>query len=402
MRLAEMQSSRRIDTSGNPEPLTGVLLGERWSHFAAEERNTFRPTATQRKSWTLREATSAGFGTNATAQLELSRTVLRDDPENDISLRRHAVAALINSKHEDAYAAFETLAIQGIATPFDWNFYMSMAAKGISLPEKRLADIKDKLSQQPEHPYLWQLAGFWHERLDQGDEALAAYEKAAELGSKGAIYVQLARQQIAHRQFPAAQENLKLALDYHRTDQWAWIALVYLNLAMNDTKGLKDAMAQFTDFRGNTTNDYLATMLAYLDANYAHLDFGRAKAFAERSVKSNPKDVWCLTSLATVHYRLGELDAAKKRLEEAVAADEKKDAWRTWLMLAQVQHAQGAKEEALANLNKARDWRKTQPEKPTRNFDWMDRIDFDALLAEATKLIGEVPKPEVKPPHLGS
>ncbi len=61
--------------------------------------------------------------------------------------------------------------------------------------------------------------------------------------------------------------------------------------------------------------------------------------------------------------------------------------WREWLLLALVHHSQAHREEALVNLNKARDWRKTHPDSPTESLAWRDRIDFDSLLTEAQKLI---------------
>lgn len=225
---------------------------------------------------------------------------------------------------------WETLVIQGAGTPSDWHEAMSGDWPS---PAERLARIQDRLNKEPQHPYLWQLAGFWHEQLNQADESLAAYEKAAALGSKGAVYVQLARQQCVHSQWTKAQENLKRAFEYDISDHWAWPLLVYLHLAQNQEAEMKEAVRQFTELRGDTQRDLLASQLAWLDIEYSHLDHGRAKALAERAVQLDPKDSPNLTILAAVHYRLGETDSARQRLDERNWKTGEKTVGRTWLLL---------------------------------------------------------------------
>jgi tetratricopeptide (TPR) repeat protein len=72
---------------------------------------------------------------------------------------------------------------------------------------------REAASQSPRDPTLWELVGEIYTKLDKPGDALAAYRESLRVKDRAIVHVALARIHLGRNDRPAAEEELKLALE---------------------------------------------------------------------------------------------------------------------------------------------------------------------------------------------
>jgi tetratricopeptide (TPR) repeat protein len=138
------------------------------------------------------------------------------------------------------------------------------------------------------------------------------------------------------------------AVSLGSNDERAWRHQARNRLLANDLTGYRRACAEVVARFGSTRVPELAREMANmcLLRPDAVTDFRPVLGMAERAWKHSPEGPVQLTTLGAALFRLGRLDPARKRLQEAVLRHGQGGLPQTWLLLALVENQRGNRERA--------------------------------------------------------
>jgi WD40 repeat protein/serine/threonine protein kinase len=173
---------------------------------------------------------------------------------------------------------------------------------------------------------------------------------------------------------------------------WYWHALV--TLASGDGKGYQTICRDMFDRFGNTNDAQVANDLAWTCSIGAGAisDPSRIVDLAIRSGMPKKGNANSFNSLAAVHYRAGQYDAALNCLQEAMRLrNQQGDAW-DWLLLAMTYHQLHQPDQGQLWLDKATQYLdRVIGDQPAPGAivttNWHDRIELALLRKEATALL---------------
>jgi len=176
----------------------------------------------------------------------------------------------------------------------------------------------------------------------------------------------------------------------HLERMWALVQVL-----AGDEKGYRDNCRRLVDRYADSKNadELWAVAFACSLDGKSPLDGPRLVEVTERALG---KDWWHAAHRAVAHYRAGQLEQAKQRLDEL---PKDKDLKFAWGIRAMVHHRAGEKNEARRWLSRASDWytKATQEAKGARisgtfvGDHWWAQAYFQVFYAEARRLI-EGPK----------
>jgi tetratricopeptide (TPR) repeat protein len=195
------------------------------------------------------------------------------------------------------------------------------------------------------------------ERVAQWDEAFRDYNRAVELlpnnlgalGERGYLHAWFSRWQLA-----AADYNRATALIPNDPEFACQAAPVFL-MAW-DEEAYRRACTRAIELFGKTKEPrtaFLAARVCVLGPN-AIAEGAEPVRLAEQAVAAEPRNSWYLHVLGLAHYRAGQLEKARQRLQESLNADPNAPIRvLSWLVLAMVHQRLGRPEEARQWLAKA-------------------------------------------------
>jgi WD40 repeat protein len=227
--------------------------------------------------------------------------------------------------------------------------------------------------------------------LGEAPEEFAALEKLRPKDPLPALV--RGRQAIAQRQWQDAQaaygrhiRNLPAGED--------WFVYASLCLLAGDRNAYHDHLAWMVAQKGQPQAEFLCfcyTRAASVAAD-SRVDRVHVVRWGETAV-AKEQSAWFLHTLGLAYCRAGQLDKAKKTLEEAAKRD-----WYaqclTWLVQGIVEHQLGNDAAARSHLDKARAWRDESMRNPAgpANVVPADWVEFHVLMPELEALLAARPK----------
>lgn len=408
--LGEVLAGRVISSSGDTAMLAPGELLARWNALSDDQKLTLRNSPGQVQTYLVRSLRRALLDAKSTSISRLgapaietyASATLEVNPRNtsvrQLRMRHRAVVGNHKGAVEDAIAYLSRE--NGSYTDWHHIFGASLGKTADLTPHR--AAINKGLHDEPENWRWWQLSGWVQLQEQNWAAALADLGKAVELGAEGVIWGQRARLHARNGDWAKAAADYEKAIQWSFEDEDYLTEMVCVQVASGDLEGAKKQIGQLYRFHATTESPEVAASIVWVDAVHTQAALNPSRELLDRALKKEPKHVRCLTAMAAVSLRSNDPPAAKRFLDEALAADGKGGTWREWLLLAIVQHHLKQPDDARMWLDKARAWikepaPKPQPDSPAKeHLSWQEKIDFDTLLAEATKLIGEEPKPEAK------
>jgi WD40 repeat protein len=206
------------------------------------------------------------------------------------------------------------------------------------------------LDADPTNALDWGRRGYFHAVLGRWDQAAADHARAVELGADQA---------------------------------WVWHRHALVRLRSGDAASYRRVCAGMLERFGPTKDPGTANTVAWTCAVVpgAVAEYKRVQRLAEKGASGQPGSWEARSTLGSVLYRAGQLEAAVRRLEEACKLHGKGGTAYEWLVLAMAHHRLGHAEEARRCLGRAADWLG----KATLNWD--QRIELDFLRREAEALL---------------
>lgn len=407
--IGEVLAGRVISSSGDIAMLAPGELLARWNALSEDHKLALRNSPGQVQTYLIRSLRRAFLDAKSNSISRLgsptidayASAVLEANPANtsvrQLRMRHRAVVGKHNEAVEDAIAYLS----RENGSYADWHhIFAASLGKTADLTPHRAA-IKKGLHDEPENWRWWQLSGWVQLQEQDWAAALADLGKAVELGAEGVIWGQRARLHARNGEWAKAAADYEKAIQWSLEDKDYLTEMVCVRVASGDLEGAKKQIGQLYRFHATTKSPEVAASIVWVDAVHTQVALNTSRELLDRTLKKEPKHVRCLTAMAAVSLRFNDKTAAKRFLDEALAADGKGGAWREWLLLAIVEHHLNLPEKAKEWLAKAKGWRETKEAEATSAstpgpLTWQEKIDFDTLLAEACKLIGPEQKPEAK------
>jgi len=166
----------------------------------------------------------------------------------------------------------------------------------------------------------------------------------------------------------------------------AWCLFAVLRLHEGDVAGYRRACAKLlTEQKKNnkTRIAYLAAWVSVLSVD-SGVKGEELVPLARQAVELEPRDSDYLGTLGAAEFRAGHLEAAARRLKEALAARGRRSSPREWLWLALIHQRMGDPSEARKWLEKAI---AALNASEADSLPWVQRLQMELLRREAAKLL---------------
>jgi tetratricopeptide (TPR) repeat protein len=115
-------------------------------------------------------------------------------------------------RYDEVLARAQKAVAEGLRTPEVFSTLGDALVRAGKLPEAASA-YQEAASRSPKDPTLWELVGEIHTRLDKPGDAIAAYKESLRVKDRAVVHVALARLHLAMANRPAAEDELKAALE---------------------------------------------------------------------------------------------------------------------------------------------------------------------------------------------
>jgi WD40 repeat protein/tRNA A-37 threonylcarbamoyl transferase component Bud32/regulator of sirC expression with transglutaminase-like and TPR domain len=385
--IAELHAGRNINNRDEVIALTAAELETRWQLIGSESPADRFCSQESIRSWKLRRMLNFSrqrLFRETQEQASEILTTFGDDPE--VKRVRGLAAITLGDNHEAAADLCDYLG-NGGGLPEIWELSAKALIQEMGW-QRELDRAFTKLERDPKNPYLQQVVAFLRSGLRHDEAAAADFQRAVDLGARGPVFLQMANVEARLGRWKEAKQNIKRWLDYDRQSVEGQVKLAYLHLAAGKTEGADQPLQQIALHSARTKNLAVLSRFTWLEAASLKRDLGAARAMAQQAAKSEPANARYVANLALAQFRIGEHEIARQSLEHYLAGDPQTKPWQAWLILALVRNAQSAKDDAMANLAKAQEWRAAQPDHPTLEFDWEDRIEYSVLISELTAIFG--------------
>jgi WD40 repeat protein/serine/threonine protein kinase/tetratricopeptide (TPR) repeat protein len=219
----------------------------------------------------------------------------------------------------------------------------------------------------------WESA-LWHlDHLIQGEpNNLLNYAR------RGLVEAELGRWGPASADFARVVKD-----DPGETEVWSLDAL--LRLQRGDEAGYRRACAALVEREKKGDDLSLAYLTAWTCTLAPHSGVSAPEivVLAQRAESLAPRDPEYLCTLATALLRAGDLEAAARHVNEALAGRGHKASAREWLLLALIRYRLGLTVEAQQWLEKAR----TQANTDASALSWVQQLQIRLLREETEKLV---------------
>ncbi len=239
--------------------------------------------------------------------------------------------------------------------------------------------------------------------MGRNNEAIEAINRGLELVPtdellRQALIDSLMRLQRYDEAIEAINRDLQAAPD--EIFRWYWMALA--RLAAGDSEGYRDTCDQMLEKFAETEDAQTANFTAWSCALAADAvdDFSAPVTLAKRAVEKDPENVFHVNTFGAVLYRAGRFDEALARLDEAESLQTKPDSKAnsspayTWFFLAMTHYRLGDVDKARKWYDKAAAWTsevlvsggEDGTTKPT--LPWNRQATLKMLQAETEQLLG--------------
>jgi WD40 repeat protein/tetratricopeptide (TPR) repeat protein/tRNA A-37 threonylcarbamoyl transferase component Bud32 len=403
------------------------------------------------QSWDERERSSAGVSPWREVLADLSWIIERQ-PDAQWARRdrglAHAALGQWREARDDFRLASATEAARGLTRALaerkEWSAALQACSEAVHLQER--------------DPSLWYLRGIIHAKLGQYEQAISDHDHALQLGlfprllpiaegsgirvERGHAYAELGQWDKAAANFILSIElkllderglaqtalgllRMRVDLDLLHVDErvLAWTALAHLG--DDNSKGYRQSCAGLVLHAGSAENSAITRRAVWVcvlrpDA-VAKADRPRLVQLAEQALEMEPNNPDCLGTLGAALYRAGRFPAAIQRLNEAMAAAEKRPTFHgkkavkldkppvefkegseppplrgtvfDWLFLAMAHEECGFHDEAQRWLDHAVRWMerreqgKSEAHEGAASRPWERRLALQQLHREAQNLI---------------
>jgi tetratricopeptide (TPR) repeat protein len=169
----------------------------------------------------------------------------------------------------------------------------------------------------------------------------------------------------------------------------AWCLYALLRLKAGDAVGYRRACTALMERqakKGDTRTAFLTAWAASLSGD-SGVNRERLVELAQRAVTHEPRDADYLCTLGAALFRAGDLDAAARRLDEALGLRGGRDCAREWLWLALVRCRMGLPAEARQWLDKAVPLMAGQARATDPTTPWVRQLQLTLLRREAELLL---------------
>jgi tetratricopeptide (TPR) repeat protein len=171
----------------------------------------------------------------------------------------------------------------------------------------------------------------------------------------------------------------------------AWCLYALLRLHNGDAAGYRRACAALMERqekRGDTRTAFLTAWAGSLSGD-SGVNGERLVELARRAVTHEPRDADYVCTLGAALFRAGELDAAARRLNEALHLRSRRDSAHEWLWLALVRCRMGLTVEARQWLDKAIPLIEKQARTADPSTPWVRQLQLALLRREAEQRLKE-------------
>jgi eukaryotic-like serine/threonine-protein kinase len=175
----------------------------------------------------------------------------------------------------------------------------------------------------------------------------------------------------------------------------AWCLYAVLLLREGDAAGYRRvcaALRKQQEKRGNPHLAYLAAWTCVLSAE-SHVKGEQLANLAKQAIALEPRDLDYLATQAAAEFRAGNLEAAARRLKEALAGRGRRPSPHEWLWLALVHQGMGMTDEARKWLAKAVS---ALDASDAETLPWVQRVQLELLRREAEQKTKPRPYGRVK------
>ena len=171
----------------------------------------------------------------------------------------------------------------------------------------------------------------------------------------------------------------------------AWCLYALLRLNARDEAGYRRACAALVERhekQGDTRTAFLTAWAGSLSAD-SGVNRDRLVELAQRAVTHEPRDADYVCTLGAALLRAGDLEAAARRLNEALGLRGGRDSAREWLWLALVRCRMGLPVEARQWLDKAARSMAGQARVSDSSIPWVRQLQLTLLRREVEQLLKE-------------
>jgi putative PEP-CTERM system TPR-repeat lipoprotein len=263
---------------------------------------------------------AAAAGEIRTAQIHL-KNLLRDDPNNAAA---RALLGQTSLAVGDAAAAEADLrkALELGADPASLQLPLLRAL----LAQGRFTDALQQIDKGPalegeDKVTELRLQGAAHRALNQFDEAEAAYRAAlAADPSSLAAKADLASFFLERRRTDEARALIVDVLEKQPNFGPALLVRGRMEMASRRVKDAEATFRQVIEAEGPQGDDYFSASAQLVDVLLVEGSIDEAAALANNLIRSYPRQPVAIVLKATVEVKQGQLDTARQRLEQVVAA----------------------------------------------------------------------------------
>jgi tetratricopeptide (TPR) repeat protein len=289
---------------------------------------------------------------------------LKKEPDNPELLRAQAALKLVQGDVDDAQRLLKRA--KDLA-PDDIDTLLLLARSNLDRsPTDALAIVQREVrAKKPDLRAAYTLEGAAQRRLGAFKEAREMLEArlVSDPANVGALK-EVAKLELDLGNADAALKALAKLLDAEDKDVEAWLLRAKITYQIKGgSEGLKVADAQLQEVLGKhegAAGDLLLAILAHATFVKTSLgDLDAAIALGERARATDPSYPAALYTLGRAYAAKGDLDNAKRSLEQAVRATEQRDQFYEPLVraeLARVQARAGDEQNAIRNSEKVIDY----------------------------------------------
>jgi tetratricopeptide (TPR) repeat protein len=392
--LAEVQAGSRIDATDSLTLLTPAEVVSGWQKLRERLPEETQVAAARAGAWYVGERQRLlrlGHPGEAAALLDRAVAECPDDPELRTA---HGVAAAERKDYTTALDDFRAAARRRPRCWLDvvWVYRITQrSAEGLKV-------LTDAIDKEPDNGHLWIGRARLRVDLEDWKGLIEDTARAFELGvwEEGWMYSNRGWAHGELGQWAAARDDFAVAAEQepgnyrHKTRHTAVLIVLRDEAALKEAVGPKGIGLTQREAK----DPYAASNTAWVMALTPHGDPKLELELIEHAAKVKPRDLTILNTFGLVLCRNGRFEEAVDKIQEVIAAREKKEAspWDS-MILAMAYHRMNKPDEAEKWYAKAQEWF-ARPAAQRRNhqgrqLSWTDRVELEVLHEEVRKLLGK-------------
>ncbi|HTU19161.1 MAG TPA: hypothetical protein VMG10_13960 [Gemmataceae bacterium] len=352
LRVAELLSTQRVTEAGEKVPLDRAELSKAWQDVQKKYAKDFSPARDRLTAWHGRGAEECEGRQLWFGALQHLDYLIAARASSELHARRGR--ANVELHRWEAAKAEYTKALEKDGDHWDWWAGRARAEAALGRWQEAAADYSKAIERRDDRAELWTARGRIEAEHGDWHKAAADLGKAIHLGEQDII---------------------------------VWRQHILALLASGENANYRRWCGRLVEHFRDRKDELVLRSVVWTCAlsEDAVRDWKPLVQRTEQAVAANPRSADHLRQLAMLLYRAGQLEAALKQAQEALALSGATAQDRDWLIIAMANQRLGRGQDAKKALEKAEEIHRDRAKKPTES--WEKRLVYETLHREVEKLM---------------